>query len=133
MTDRISKLNADSWLKASEDNRVVIIDREALEELEKLDGCYVLRSNLEPEDASKDEIHTRYKDLSKVERAFHLFKTGHHELRPVYVRKEESTRGPVLVVMLPLLIRRYLDECWRGFNITVEEGVAGHSICHRDF
>ena len=134
VSDKISQLNADSWLKASEDNRVVslIIDRKELEELEKLDGCYVLRSNLEPQDASKDEIHARYKDLSKVERAFRLFKTGHLELRPVYVRKEESTRGHVLVVMLSLLIRKHLEECWRGFNVTVEEGLdaLGH-ICRQ--
>lgn len=35
----------------------------------------------------------RYKDLSEVERAFRDCKTVNLEVHPVYVRKEESTRG----------------------------------------
>ena len=95
----------------------MIIDRKELEELEKLDGCYVLLSYLEPKDTSKDEIHARYNDLSKMEKAFRLFKTGYLEPRPVYVLIEKSTRGHILVVMLSLFIRKHLEECWRGFGL----------------
>lgn len=68
-------------------------------------------------------IHARYKDLSKVESAFRTMKTGHLEVRPVYVRKEASTRGHVFVVMLAYLIVRELERCWKEINLTVQEGI----------
>ncbi len=36
--------------------------------------------------------HERYKDLAEVEQGFRTLKTGHMEIRPWYVQKEESTR-----------------------------------------
>lgn len=50
-------------------------------------------------------------------------KTVNLEMRPVYTRKEESTRGYVFVVMLAYLILRRLRRAWAGFDLTVEEGV----------
>jgi hypothetical protein len=52
-----------------------------------------------------------------------MSKTGHLELRPVYVRTEESTRGHVLVVMLSYLIRRRLANAWADQELTVENGL----------
>ncbi len=56
--------------------------------------------------------------------AFRMSKTVHLEMRPVYVRTEEHTRGHVLTVMLAYLIRRELSRAWEGLNVTVEEGLA---------
>jgi hypothetical protein len=66
------------------------------------------------------------------------------EVRPVFVRTEESTRAHVLVVMLAYLIVRYLRRAWAALDLTVEEGIAqlatlcslqvgikGRSTCHR--
>ncbi len=53
-----------------------------------------------------------------------VVKTTHLEMRPIYVRTEEHTRGHVLVVMLAYLIRRELSRAWAALNITVEEGLA---------
>ena len=58
-----------------------------------------------------------------MELAFRTWKTGHLELRPVYVRTEESTRGHVFVVMLAYLIERELETLWRNFNMTVPEAI----------
>ena len=55
-----------------------------------------------------------------VERAFRDCKTVNLEVRPVYVRKEESTRGHVFVVMLAYMIIRRLRKAWGGFDLTVE-------------
>ena len=38
----------------------------------------------------------------------------------MYVRKAESTRGPVFVVMLVHMIIRRLRKAWEGFDLTVE-------------
>jgi transposase len=65
----------------------------------------------------------RYKDLAQVERAFRTFKNGHLEVQPTFVRIEASTRGHVFVVMLAYLVERELEQCWRGLETTVAEGI----------
>ena len=43
------------------------VNPEELAAVEKLDGCYALRTDLSPTAASKQTIHDRYKDLALVE------------------------------------------------------------------
>ncbi|MBE7547043.1 MAG: hypothetical protein HS127_07925 [Planctomycetia bacterium] len=59
-----------------------------------------------------------------MEKAFQDCKTVNLEVRPVYVRKEDSTRGHVFVVMLAYMIIRRLRRAWKNFDLTVEEGLA---------
>jgi transposase len=94
----------------------------ALQEASRLDGCYVLKTDL-PESAAPKRWCTRYKDLAQVEQAFRTCKTSHLETRPIYVRTAEHTRGHVLVVMLAYLIRRELSRAWASLDLTVEEGL----------
>ncbi len=122
---RIEKLKADGWLAAEERDRVISIrkDEDALREASLLDGCYVIKSDVSKEDADARTLHDRYCDLEMVERSFRTMKTAHLELRPVFVRKESSTRGHAFVVMLALLIQRCLEDAWRELDVTVEEGL----------
>ena len=99
------------------------IDEETLTELKRLDGCYVLKTDVPKEMSAKEEIHDRYKDLAQVESAFRVCKTVSLELRPLYVRLSTSTRGHVLVVMLAYMIIQELSRLWKGLEITVEEGL----------
>ncbi|MBW2063277.1 MAG: hypothetical protein JRI95_17170, partial [Deltaproteobacteria bacterium] len=78
---------------------------------------------LPDEAADMDTIHDRYKDLAQVERAFRNMKTGHLEVRPVFVRNAERTRAHVFIVMLAYRLRLVLEEAWRFLDITVEEGL----------
>jgi transposase len=89
----------------------------------QLDGCYCLKTDVLPQKASKETIHDRYKDLAHVEWAFRTSKTVLLEARPFYVRLETRTRGHLLVVMLAYLIVQELAKCWRGLELTVEEGL----------
>ncbi|MDR1478510.1 MAG: hypothetical protein LBJ00_06160 [Planctomycetaceae bacterium] len=50
-------------------------------------------------------------------------KTSQLELRPVYVRKKDRTRGHVFVVMLSYLLIQKLREYWNALDMTVEEGI----------
>ena len=95
----------------------------ALEEASRLDGCYVLKTDLIASVASKQEVHDRYKDLAQVEQAFRTCKTTHLETRPIHVRTEAHTRAHVLVVMLAFLIRRVLSRAWAALDMTIEEGL----------
>jgi len=80
------------------------IDLDSLKEEERLDGCYVLETDVLSSDLSTSDVHARYKDLAKVETAFRTMKTGLLEIRPIFVRKESRTRGHVFVTMLAYLL-----------------------------
>ncbi len=114
------------WLKVVADGRrlSLVEDREALAEASKLDGCYCLKTDLRPSQATKEIVHERYKDLASVEWAFRTCKTVHLEARPVYVRRASRTRGHALVVMLAYLLVAELARCWQHLDVTVPEGIA---------
>jgi transposase len=122
---RLKKLKLKNWLSIKKDGREItlVIDNEALKKEEEFDGCYALRTNLSREDCSAEKVHERYKSLAEVEFDFRTMKTGHMEIRPFFVIKEENTRAHALTAMLALKIRRYLAEAWKGENLTVEEGL----------
>lgn len=48
----------------------------------KLDGCYVIKTNLTQSQADKETVHQRYKDLAQVEWAFRTAKSV-LEMRPI--------------------------------------------------
>jgi len=125
LSDRCEKLKVSKWVKAMASDRKVSLatDQEALTEIEKLDGCYVLKTDLNKKAADKETIHSRYKDLAQVEWAFRTSKTVHLEMRPVNVRLASRTRGHVFVVMLAYRIVQELADRWNQINLTVEEGV----------
>ena len=87
------------------------------------DGCYVLKTDLPQEAATKEVLHARYKSLKSVEDAFRDFKTGHLELRPIYVRNAPVTRAHAFIVMLAYMIRLELEKSWKDVDMTVEEGL----------
>ncbi|MGH9655406.1 MAG: IS1634 family transposase, partial [Bryobacteraceae bacterium] len=113
------------WLQVEVEGRnlKLTVNQPALEEASRLDGCYVIKTDLPQSAASRQVIHDRYKDLTEVEQAFRTCKTTHLEMRPVHVRTAAHTRGHVLVVMLAYLIRRELSRAWIAFDVTVEEGL----------
>ena len=98
-------------------------DPEALAEASKLDGCYVLKTDLSQAASSKEIVHDRYKDLALVEWVFRESKTVHLEMRPVNVRLETRTRGHAFVVMLAYSVIRALATLWRDLDLTVKEGL----------
>jgi hypothetical protein len=131
---KIKKLKCDKWLSTSAGERVLSIDRDdyELDQAALLDGCYVIKSDVSKANAKAQTLHDRYCDLEKVERAFRTMKSAHLEMRPVYVRKEESTKGHAFVVMLALLIQRELERCWAELDMTVEEGIGELGSIHME-
>ena len=122
---KIEQLKLSSWLTEKLIGAKISVNKDsaALAEKSKLDGCYVLKSDLRKEVASKETIHNRYKDLALVEWAFRTSKTATLEVRPVHVRTESHTRGHVFVVMLAYLIIAELARCWQGLDVTVNAGI----------
>lgn len=125
LNDKCNKLKLSGWVTVAYDSRQITLslDEEALKRESELDGCYVLKSDLSPEVATKEIIHNRYKDLCLVESAFRSSKTVNLELRPIHVRLASRTRGHVFVVMMAYRIIRELAIRWQYIDVTVEEGI----------
>jgi hypothetical protein len=113
------------WVELTLEERAMTLtlNEDAQQEAAKLDGCYVLKTDLTPAQAPKDMVHDRYKDLASVERAFRTCKTAHLEVRPIFLRREARTRAHAFVVMLAYQIIQYLTACWSTLDLTVEEGL----------
>ena len=122
---KAARLQISGWVRFAADGHTITltVDANALEEASKLDGCYVLRTDLPSEQASMYTIHDCYIDLAMVEHAFRTAKTGHLEMRPIYLRKERRTRGYALVVMLAYRIVQEFANRWINFDCTVEEAI----------
>jgi transposase len=96
------------------------VDEAGLTELGRLDGCYVIKTDLSGDQLAMQEVHDRYKDLSKVEFAFRTIKTTLEEIRPIFVRKEKRTRGHVFICMLAYLLVKYITDNTQNLNFTRE-------------
>lgn len=125
VNDRRKQLKVSDWalIKASGRQIELTVDDDILKEEAKLDGCYVLKTDLSEEAATKEIIHNRYKDLALVESAFRTSKTVELELRPIHVRLATRTRGHTFVVMLAYRIVKELSMRWQHLNVTVQEGI----------
>jgi hypothetical protein len=122
---RAEKLRIADWVALTVAERAITltIKEEAQTEAAKLDGCYVLKTDLTPAQAPKELVHDRYTDLASVEHALRTCKTAHLEVRPIFLRREARTRAHAFVVMLAYQIIQYLTACWSTLDLTVEEGL----------
>lgn len=123
--EKTEQLKLSGWVTPSASGREIALstDENALAEISKLDGCYVIKTDLKKEVVPKEVVHDRYRDLALVEKAFRTIKTVELEIRPVNVRLENNTRGHVLVTMLAYRITQELAERWRDIDNTVQEGL----------
>jgi transposase len=129
---KAQSLKIDRWIHIKNLDREIIleINPQEKEKASRLDGCYAIKTDLSEQTADAKKIHSRYKDLAFVERAFRTMKTELLEMRGIYVRKANRTRAHVFVVMLGYLLVHQLQELWHDVEITLEEGIAElASIC----
>jgi transposase len=122
---RSERLKMSAWVLISGAEREITlaVDNDALIEEAKIDGCYVLKTDLLEAAATKEVIHDRYKDLALVESAFRTSKTVELELRPIHVRLASRTRAHAFVVMIAYRIVKELSLRWQNMNVTVQEGI----------
>ncbi len=130
----VSERQATRWLNAyklgsfvsarREGRRVVLaVDSAKQAQVQALDGCYVVLSDVPASKASAQTLWDRYGDLQRVERDFRTLKTGLLELRPIFLRKAGRTRGHALVAMLALKLTRALERRVKPLGITVAEAL----------
>jgi transposase len=95
--EKAGKLKIDKWVNICNQGRnlSIEINKSILEEEEKLDGCYVIKTDLSVKTASKQTVHDRYKSLAEVEWAFRTMKTTLLHIRGIFVHKASRTRAHV--------------------------------------
>ena len=74
----------------------------------RLDGLYVVRTNLDAQAIDAHQAVAAYKSLSQVEWAFRALKTTRLEVRPVFVYSEECVRGHVFLCLLAWYLEWHL-------------------------
>jgi len=74
----------------------------------RLDGLYVIRTNVPKEDLSAEETVAAYKGLGQVERAFRSVKTVDIEIRPVFHWTAPRVRAHVFLCMLAYYVEFHL-------------------------
>lgn len=123
--EKAKKFKIDTWVSTNTQGRNISVEikETELEEEEKLDGCYVIKTDLLLETASKQTVHDRYKSLAEVEWAFRTMKTTLLHIRGIFVRKANRTRAHVFAIMLAYLIAYHLRRLWKEIEVTIEEGI----------
>jgi transposase len=76
----------------------------------QLCGKYVLCSNAEKEELSKEDIRIKYKCLQQVEHSFRDFKSDLISVRPVHHRLKETTVGHVQICFFAYAIIKALED-----------------------
>ena len=121
----VKRYRLDGWVRVELQDRAVVWqeDAPAREAAGQLDGCYVVESDLPVTTASTQQVHDRYLDLTRVERDFRTLKTGLLEIRPVFLRKADRTRGHALVSLLALKLARELERRVAPLGLTVDDAL----------
>ena len=83
---------------------------EAIEAEGKLDGCYVIRTNLDKTTLATSDVVRVYKSLSQAERAFRSIKTVDLEIRPIHHRLSDRVRAHVLLCMLAYYLEWHMRQ-----------------------
>jgi transposase len=121
----IVRLKIQEWLSVGLDTKKrelsVFVEKDKLAEVAKLDGCYVIKTNVPSEELSATEVHQKYKDLAMVEKAFRTIKTGCLEVRPIFVRKDNRTRGHIVVSMLAYMLAYELRKQTADLGIALSD------------
>jgi transposase len=86
------------------------LDETKIEQESLLDGCYVVYTDVSPEDMTAVETVENYKNLAKVEQAFRNMKTVRLEVRPVYHKTDDRIRSHVFICMLAYYVMWHMNQ-----------------------
>ena len=81
-----------------------------MEQEERLDGCYVIRTEVSLERLDTESVVDAYKSLGHVERAFRNLKTVQLEMRPFYHKTDDRIRAHVFLCMLAYYLQWHMTQ-----------------------
>jgi len=86
------------------------LDKEKISEEKRLDGCYIITTNVPAQDMTAQEVVASYKKLILVEQAFRNLKTVQLEMRPIYHKKDERIKAHVFLCMLAYYLQWHMKQ-----------------------
>ena len=81
-----------------------------IEREKNLDGIYVIRTSVNKEVLSGQQVVASYKSLSGVERAFRSLKTVDLQVRPIHHRLPDRVRAHILLCMLAYYVEWHMRQ-----------------------
>ena len=96
--------------EGSDDNLTYRLDKAKIELESRLDGCYVVFTDVPADNLSAFEAVKSYKDLIKVEKAFRNLKTAALEIRPVYHKTDDRIKCHVFICMLAYYVMWHMRQ-----------------------
>jgi hypothetical protein len=85
-----------------------------------LDGLYVIRTTVGPEQMDAAKVVATYKSLARVERDFRSIKSIDLDLRPIHHWTETRVRAHVFICMLAAYLTWHLRQAWAPLTFTDE-------------
>ena len=92
------------------DQLTYTLDKAKIEQEACLDGCYVIFTDVSPQDMTAVEAVENYKSLMRVEQAFRNMKTVRLEIRPVYHKTDDRIRCHVFICMLAYYVMWHINQ-----------------------
>ena len=122
LNEKINRLKLTKMIQVKVSGRILSLkkDEAAIAEISRLDGCYVIKTNVKKENLNTEEAHAVYKDLKFVEWAFRSMKTGFLEIRPLYHRKANRTRACASIAMFAYMILHHIHRKTAHIGIPLE-------------
>jgi len=108
-------------LNISEDEFNYERKKEVIEQEEKLDGIYIIRTSISSEEMDSKSAVKNYKSLSKVEEAFRCYKTIDLNVRPIYHYKNERVKAHIFLCMLAYYVEWQMKEKLKSMLFEDEE------------
>lgn len=81
---------------------------QSIEEEQRLDGIYVIRTNVPSGNLSDADVVRAYKMLGNVEKAFRTFKGVDIHIRPIHHRLEDRVRAHIFLCMLTYYVEWHM-------------------------
>src|SRR5450756_629900 len=86
-----------------------------------LDGLYVIRTTIGPEQMDAAKVVATYKSLARVERDFRSLKAIDLDLRPIHHYTQDRVRAHVFICMLASYLVWHLRQAWAPLTFTDED------------
>lgn len=84
--------------------------QEAIDKDKRLDGCYIIRTDVTATTLSGKDVYKTYKKLIHVEQAFRVIKTTSLEIRPVFHHLDNRIRAHVFLCMLSYYLQWHMNQ-----------------------
>jgi Transposase DDE domain len=104
-------------------------DQDSITAEAALDGIYVLRTSVEPDNLDSGEVVSSYKALAGVERAFRAFNTD-LDIRPIRHRTEDRVRAHVFLRMLSYYITWHMQDRLAPLLFTDDDKATAQAARH---